>query len=61
MNVHGREDLDLKTAKIDLLKIPSFIKYFKVCNDDETYFEDVVMKLAELAAIDYYVTNGVSF
>lgn len=61
MNVLGKQDLDEKTAKIDLLKLPSFIKYFKCCNEDETYFEDVVHQLAELSNNSHYVINGITF
>jgi hypothetical protein len=51
----------MKTAKMDILKIPSFIKYFKVSDADEEFFEEAVLALAELASNDYYVMNGVTY
>jgi len=37
----------LKTMHV--LTLPQFIKYFRVANDDENFFEDTIDKLADLA------------
>ena len=47
--IEGSE-VDL-TGKMEILNIPQFLKYFKVCNDDNDFFENFVLKLSELASI----------
>ena len=49
------------TGKMEVLNIPQFVKYFKVCNDDNEFFENFVLKLSELASIATYVSGGVTF
>jgi hypothetical protein len=49
------------TGKMEVLNIPQFVKYFKVCNDDNEFFENFVLKLSELASIASYVSGGVTF
>lgn len=49
------------TGKMEILNIPQFLKYFKVCNDDNEFFESFVLKLSELASIGKYVNDGLTF
>lgn len=49
------------TGKMEVLNIPQFLKYFKVCTDDNAYFEEFVLKLSELASIAQYVHAGLTF
>lgn len=45
--LHGELQVD-PTKTIELLNIPAFIQYFKVTEDDEDFFEDVVAQMASL-------------
>ena len=41
-----------KTKSIEILNIPSFINYFKVTEDDEDFFEDIIAQLSSLGTND---------
>jgi hypothetical protein len=44
-----------------LKDVPWFIKYFKVANDDDFYFEQCINKMAAMADVEAYVENGITF
>jgi len=46
---------------LEILAIPQFVKYFKVANDDEFFFEDTVERLSDLATNQQYVDQGLPF
>ena len=46
---------------LEILKIPQFIKYFRVSKEDEVFFEQTIEKLAELAQVEQYVNHGLPF
>ena len=50
---------DKKT--LEILAIPQFIKYFRVSNEDEVFFEQIIERLAELAQVEQYVNTGLPF
>ena len=43
------------------MAIPQFVKYFRVANDDEAFFEETIETLAELTQVEEYVNNGLPF
>ena len=49
------------TKTIELLNIPAFIQYFKVTEDDEDFFEEVVAQLASLGTNEEMLQKGVPF
>ena len=46
---------------LEVLAIPQFVKYFRVANDDEAFFEETIERLAELTQVEEYVNNGLPF
>jgi hypothetical protein len=56
-----REIAGSSTKTMELLLLPSFMKYFKVSTDDEDYFEECISRLAYLNEVELYVQNGIKF
>lgn len=56
------DGLNIDHAKsIELLNIPAFIQYFKVTDDDEDFFEEVIAQMASLGTNEDMLQKGVSF
>ena len=50
-----------ESKTLEILSIPQFIRYFKVCKDDEAFFEYTIERLSEIAQVEEYVNNGIPF
>lgn len=50
-----------QTKSIELLNIPAFIQYFKVTDDDEDFFEEVIAQMASLGTNEDMLQKGVAF
>lgn len=46
---------------MEILSIPQFINYFKVSDEDEIFFEEVVSQMASLGTSDEFMQNGIPF
>ena len=46
---------------LEILAIPQFVKYFRVADRDEDFFELIIEKLSDLATIQQYVDQGLPF
>lgn len=46
---------------LEILAIPQFVKYFRVADDDEYFFEKTIERLSDLAMNQQYVDQGLPF
>ena len=44
-----------------ILTLPQFIRYFRVSDKDEEFFEETIAKLGDLAQIERFCKNGLTF
>lgn len=50
-----------QNSVLEILAIPQFVKYFRVANSDENFFESTIERLSDLATIQQYVDQGLPF
>jgi hypothetical protein len=50
-----------QSKTLEVLAIPQFVKYFRVADADEAFFEETIETLAELTQVEEYVNNGLPF
>lgn len=56
-----RDGAQSSQRMMPLKDVPWFIKYFKVANDDDFYFDTCIQKMAAMADVESYVENGITF
>ena len=44
-----------------ILTLSQFIRYFKISDRENDFFEDIITKLAVLTSIQHFCVNGLTF
>ena len=59
--VNAKENKDNERRTMHILTLSQFIRYFKISERENAFFEETITKLAVLTQIQHFCVNGLTF